>query len=109
MTETWLKILSQHLKEKGPTKVSSEIGYSKATLNLCVNGKYKKTEKVKIRVMAIYGNNGRVQCPVLGKISPDKCAGNFEMAKRVGIRVGNPDTMRLHKTCITCPVRGGGK
>ena len=107
MTDTWLKLLKQNLKQKGPKKVSEEIGYSTATLNLCKNGKYEKTEKVKARVMAIYGNNGKVECPVLGGITPQRCADHHGRARKVGLRVGNPDTMRLHKTCLKCPVRGG--
>ena len=107
MTPTWLKILRQHLKEKGATQVSQELDYSKTTINQCVNGKYPKPEKVELRVMAIYGNNGEVECPVLGKLSPRKCADHHDRAKKVGLRVGNPDTMRLHKTCLQCPVRGG--
>jgi hypothetical protein len=28
MTDTWLKLLKQNLKKKGPKKVSAELGYS---------------------------------------------------------------------------------
>ncbi len=107
MAEIWLKLLKQNLEAKGPKKVSEEIGYSTATLNLCKNGKYAKTKAVAARVMALYGNNGKVECPVLGDITPQKCADHHGHAKTVGLRVGNPDTMRLHKTCLQCPVRGG--
>lgn len=107
MTETWLKILNQNIKQKGAKQVSKELDYSRATVNLCVNGKYDKPVKVKARVMAIYGNNGKVECPVLGDITPQKCADHHDGAKTVGLRVGNPDTMILHRTCLKCPVRGG--
>jgi len=107
MTETWLKLLKQNLQQKSAKKVSKEIGYSTATINLCINNKYKKPEKVKERVMAIYGNNGKVQCPILSEITPQQCADHHDRAKKVGLRVGNPDTMRLHRSCLQCPVRGG--
>ncbi len=107
MTDTWLKILRQNIKQKGPKQVCKELDYSRATINRCINNKYEKPGAVAARVMAIYGNNGKVPCPVLGEITPQKCADHYGHAKAVGLKVGNPDTMRLHKACMECPVRGG--
>ena len=30
-------------------------------------------------------------------------------AKRIGLRAGNPETLKLFKTCSNCPVRGANQ
>jgi hypothetical protein len=102
----WIEILRKEVEAKSPKIVAAEIGYSRTTVDLVLKGTYTGSlDKVKERVMAIYGHNGNVICDVLGVISPSRCADNWDRAKRIGNRASNPDTLRLYNTCLRCSVR----
>jgi len=102
----WIEILRKEVKAKGPKQVAKELGVSRSTIDLVTQGKYQaSTDKVMERVQAIYGRNGHVLCPVLGEISPNLCAEKWTLAKKIGMKAGNPDTLRLYKTCLSCSVR----
>lgn len=102
----WIEILRREVERKGPVAVAREIGYSRATVDLTLKGTYKgNLTKLEERVMAIYGNNGKVQCPILDEISPNTCAEKWSLAKKIGMRAGNPETLRLYKSCQGCKVR----
>jgi hypothetical protein len=107
MSEGWLKILKQQVEAKGAAAVAREVGISPASLSLVLAGKYPaKTDNVERKVIAIYGSaSGLVNCPLLGEIEPAACAQNFNLAKKIGVRCGNPATLKLYKTCIKCAVR----
>jgi hypothetical protein len=109
----WIEILRREVdstdadgKRKGPATVAKEIGYSRATVDLVCKGTYAgNLDAVAERVMSIYGCNGKVECPVLGVLSPQACAENWQRAKTVGLRVGNPETLKLHHKCLRCSKR----
>lgn len=102
----WLKILKKEVLAKGPRQVAKELGISRSTVDMVVQGKYKaSTKKIEERVKAIYGNNGGIKCPVLGEITPDTCAEKWKLAKKIGMRAGNPETLRLYKECMRCLIR----
>ena len=102
----WLDILRDRVTAKGLPAVSIELGVAKSTVSMVVNGKYPaRTDKIQAKVFAVYGGQ-TVACPVLGAIDAAVCADNQARAKRIGLRAGNPETLRLFKTCSNCPVRG---
>lgn len=109
----WIGVLRREVesvgadgKRKGPAAVAKELGYSRATIDLVLKGTYAgNVTNVAERVMAIYGNNGIVQCPILGEISPKACSEKWALAKKIGMRAGNPETLRLYKACQGCKVR----
>jgi hypothetical protein len=104
----WLSILSKEVEAKGSPQVAKELGVSRSTIDLVVQGKYQaSTQKVEDRVKAIYGKDGHVQCAVLGVISPNTCAEKWTLAKKIGMMAGNPETLKLYKTCLNCSVRKG--
>jgi transcriptional regulator with XRE-family HTH domain len=96
----WLKILKQQIADKGPRQVGRELGVSHSTLSLVMSGKYgASTRRVEERVRAIYGNpSGMVDCPARGEMPPADCAENWRRAKLIGMKAGNPETLRLYKT-----------
>ncbi len=103
----WIEMLRQQVADKGARQVAKELGVSHTTLSLVVNGKYGAgTKKIEARVAAIYGTaSGLVDCPVRGEMGPALCAENWQRAKLIGMKAGNPETLRLYKTCLKCPVR----
>lgn len=102
----WLEILKKEVEAKGPKQVAKELGISRSTVDMVVQGKYQaSTAKVEERVQKIYGMNGKIECPVKGLITPIECAENFKRAKLIGMKSGNPETLRLHKQCLRCAVR----
>jgi len=104
----WREILAKQVNSKGDAQVAKELGIAKTTVYLVINNKYPaSTENIKKKVMAIYGSGDKVNCPVLGPIEPDRCAENWQRAKKIGLKVGNPVTLRLYKTCLKCPLRRG--
>jgi hypothetical protein len=103
----WIDILKKMVDERGPVQVAKELGVSRATVDLVNQGKYAAdTSRFEKRVMAIYGSGGDyVQCPVLDTISPDTCANKHQLAKQIGNKAGNPETLRLYKACLSCDKR----
>lgn len=107
MTEkNWIDLLAGAVTTRGMEQVRKELGYSTTTISLALAGKYPgDTAKVQRKVLAIYGASA-IECPVLGAIKPDRCAEAFNRAKKVGTRLSNPDTIRLHYNCLKCSLRG---
>ncbi len=107
-TDAAMMILRQQVTEKRQGQVARELDISKAALSQILSGKYKAdTARMEAKVLAIYGHGGQVPCPVLGETTPSECANNHERARRVGLKGGNPNTLRLLQTCLNCPVRKG--
>jgi hypothetical protein len=102
-----MEILRQQVESKTAAAVARELGISGAALSQVLNDKYPaSTDNIERKVMALYGSpSGLVTCPELGGIAPEVCAGNFGRAKKIGLRAGNPATMKLHKRCQKCGVR----
>ena len=102
----WLEILRDQVAVKGLPIVARELGVAKSTICMVAGGKYPaSTKRIEARVLAVYGG-ATVVCPVLGSIDAAACAANQDRAKRIGLRAGNPETLRLFKCCSNCPVRG---
>lgn len=102
----WVETLRKEVAAKGLKQAGKELGVSKTTVSLVCQGKYPSdTRKIQERVEAIYGNGGKVACPALGEILPDRCAETWERAKKIGSMVSNPETLRLYKSCLKCAIR----
>lgn len=103
---TWLSLLRDQVAVKGLPAVAKDLGVAKSTVCMVVGDKYPaSTTRIEARVLAVYGG-ATVACPVLGGIDAAVCAGNQARARRIGLRAGNPETLRLFKQCSNCPVRG---
>jgi hypothetical protein len=101
----WLAILQKHVDQKGSQAVIRELDISATTLSLVLRGKYQaSTERIEQRVMAIYGEDGKVICPILGQIEPSKCIDNYQRAQAIRA-AGNPATIRLYMACRKCTFR----
>lgn len=98
------EILLEEIKNKGKKQVAYELGISQSTLTLYLQGKYPSTERLEERIKKIYSNK-KINCPLLGNISPGQCAANYELANKVGKMVSNPEKIRLYKACIKCNIR----
>ena len=108
--KTWLDILRAQALAKGQAAVAREIGCGKSTVCQLLSGKYPAdTGRMQARVLSLYGSDGLVVCPVLGLTEPGICADHHNRAKRVGLRAGNPETLKLLKACLNCTVRKGGR
>ena len=102
----WIEVLKKEVSSKGPKQVAKELGFSRSTIDLVCQGKYPAdTKKIGERIKAIYGQDGQIPCPVLGFITPNRCAENWQRAKLIGMKAGNPETLRLYKTCLDCAIR----
>lgn len=102
----WLDILKRQVEIHGRTAVVRQLGVSPSTLSLVLADKYPAgTDGVEARVMAIYGHAGQVACPALGEIDPAQCVTNWERAQKIGVKCGNPATIRLYKNCLKCDLR----
>lgn len=102
-----IEILKKEVAEKGPVQVAKELGMSRPTVDLVCQGKYgASTKRVEERVRRIYGVDGSVTCPILGAITPMQCVETWRRARSIGNKAGNPETLRLYRTCMSCQVRG---
>lgn len=104
----WRTILEQRVAQaEHAAEVARELGIAPSTLSLVLADKYPaSTASIERKVLKIYGRDGLVQCPQLGPIEPGRCATNFQRAKTIGTRAGNPRTIRLFKACLRCDLRG---
>ena len=96
----WLDELKKRVDMTSMTVVAKEMGLSKATISLVINGKYNgNMDRVQLLTESIYlGHN--VECPVLGLIPKHKCIAHQE-AKHVG---STPQGIQLYKACRSgCP------
>lgn len=99
------EILLREINKKGIEKVAYELGVSRSTVYLVVNGKYKgSTKNIEEKVKKIYGNE-QIKCPILGEILPSKCAELYNLAQQVGKYVSNPEKLRLYRECVKCKIR----
>lgn len=98
------EILEEKIKIKGKKQVAYELGVSQSTVILYLQGKYPAPEKVEERIKKIYGTQG-IDCPIVGLITPGECARNYELAKKVGKMVSNPEKLRLYRECLRCRIR----
>lgn len=102
----WIEILRREVQAKGPKAVARELGVSRSTVDLVCQGKYgADTGRIEKRIENIYGHQGGVECPVKGRLTPSGCAENYRRAKAIGMRAGNPETLRLYHACLKCSVR----
>jgi DNA-binding transcriptional regulator YdaS (Cro superfamily) len=102
----WIEILKKEVAARGAKQVARELGVSRTTVDLVCHGKYPgSTRRVEERISAIYGANGKVSCSVLGEISPARCVEAWQRAKLIGMKAGNPETLRLYKACLNCTIR----
>lgn len=106
MTQTFSmkEFLNEMIRTKGKKQVAYELGVSLSTLVLYLHGKYPSHKKIEERIKKIYGPEG-IHCPILGLISPAECARAYELARKVGILVSNPQKLRLYKECLKCKIR----
>ena len=105
MSPPWMAILLREVEARGRAAVARELGISQSALSLVLSGKYPaSTEKIETRVVAMYGNAGKVSCPILGEIRPTLCADHWTRAKVIKL-AGNPATIRLYMACRKCGLR----
>jgi DNA-binding transcriptional regulator YdaS (Cro superfamily) len=103
----WIEILKKEVAARGPKQIAHELGVSRTTVDLVCHGKYPgSTERVEKRIRSIYGTDGHVSCPVLEQISPARCADTWRKARAIGMKAGNPETLKLYKACLKCTIRG---
>ncbi|NLW36259.1 MAG: hypothetical protein GXY80_12415 [Syntrophorhabdus aromaticivorans] len=102
----WINLLRTHVKVKGIRQVAVELGVSKSMISLLCNDKYPaSTANIEARIRKVYGNNGLIECPILGQISAARCAETWGRAKAIGNRASNPETIRLYHRCRQCGTR----
>lgn len=103
----WIKELKREVDARGLAQVARELNISKTTISLCLSGKYQaSTDKVRERVALVYAEGG-IDCPVLGRITPVACADSRDKANRIGLKAGNPESLRLYVSCLKCVLNGG--
>ncbi len=102
----WLSLLRDQVRDRGQAAVARELGRSRSAVSMVLSGKYPAgTDAIEAAVLALYGGDGLVPCPVLGSVEPGICAGHCDRAKRLGLCAGNPQTLRLRKACLNCSIR----
>lgn len=98
----WLKLLTDAAEKSSNQAVADELGVSRTTISLVMNGKYPaSTEKIESLVMALYS---RVDCPHLGESIPiTQCKRHHNE----NAPTSSPRAMRLWRACQSCPNNEG--
>ncbi|AUX60822.1 XRE family transcriptional regulator [Simonsiella muelleri] len=98
MSEQWFELLMKQITTKTMRVVADELNYSKTTLSLIINRKYKgKTDRVRDKVLAIYA---QVHCPHQNQV--------IVMSECVALATSsapthNPLKMQQWRACQRCP------
>ncbi len=101
----WLDILRAKVKEQGTKQTAKELGIARSSLSLALAGNYPaSTKQIERKVLRMYGKDA-ILCPVAGAITPAQCAENWRKAKEIGLKAGNPETLRLYAECKRCEMR----
>lgn len=102
------QIYKKEYEVKGATTVGKELEISRTSAYCLYHGTYPAgTKRMEQRIRLIYGNKGKVDCPVFGELSPGLCAETYQNALNIGFKVSNPEKLRLYSTCKKCKNRGG--
>lgn len=91
----WLRVLRAAVKKDGLKQVSLQIRRSKSCISGVLSGKYKaSTEQIAERVRGELMNK-RIECPVLGEISPAACQDWQEKP----FAATNPERVAVYRAC----------
>jgi len=97
--EEWVQVLRDAVDETSKQAVADALECSRAMVHQLMTGRYSSpVEKWRTKVMAELARD-RVQCPVLGPISTEKCR---ETRDR-DFAATSPMRVELHRTCPSCP------
>jgi len=93
----WLTMLKQAVERSSKAAVAMELGVSRTTISLVVDGKYPaKTDKIEVLVLNTYG---RVICPFSGdEITLAVCKKHHTSA----VPTSSPRAMKHWRTCQGC-------
>ncbi len=98
-------LLHRHISMKSRSQVSVELGISPTTISLVLGDKYgASTAAIEKKIDSIYGADGKVNCPILGRITPKECVEKYQRAQKIK-SAGNPATIRLYMACRKCDFR----
>jgi len=100
----WLNMLKQAVERSNKTAVALELGVSRTTISLVVDGKYPaKTDKIEALVLSTYG---RVMCPfTCSEISLAECKKHHTSA----VPTSSPRAMKHWRTCQGCQFNSARK
>lgn len=86
---------------KSQVAVAEQLGLSASAVNQALKGKYRgDIEGIELRIRGVLLSLN-VACPVLGEISTKVCLDE----QRRPLVFSNPQRVRLHRACKTCPNR----
>jgi len=99
-TPRWLLELRNQCRKKPQTKVAAELGYSPATVNQVLAGKYKGSlARVAETVCSVYLGE-TVICPVMGELEKHRC----RQFQKEPFAATNPVRVRRYRACrMGCP------
>lgn len=94
----WICQLSAMVEEQGSIKATAErLDVSRTSVSLLLRNDYTaSTEKMQATVEAFFS---RVNCPVLGEVSNERCQNEREKPF-IG---SNPMRIQLYRACQRCP------
>ncbi|MBI5585384.1 MAG: helix-turn-helix transcriptional regulator [Deltaproteobacteria bacterium] len=104
----WLELLKQAVKKRGLGLVERELGVSKTTVSLVLSGKYgASTDNIQALVEGIYDPAGVFCRAWERRIDPGQCADLRDRANKIGLKAGNPDSLRAYLACGKCSLNRG--
>ncbi|MBW7998408.1 MAG: helix-turn-helix transcriptional regulator [Candidatus Glassbacteria bacterium] len=93
----WLELLKREVADTSQARAAARIGYSPATVNLIMHGKYEgNLENVAAKVLAALGT---VECPWLGReIHAARCAAYSTRP----VPSNSPEEVKFWRHCQRC-------
>ena len=100
-----IELLKKAVGQYGQSAVARALAYSTSAISQVLNGKYKGSlDHILERAAAVYGTDP-VACPVMGKISRQRC----EAERQKPFAVSSPQRVKLYRACRQCQARKTGE
>ena len=94
----WNELLTRAVNDTSQAAVARKLGYSRSYISLALKGsKAHQTDTFTRRVVEVFGDE-RVDCPVLGDISMQRCVSE----RKKEFSTANPVRVELWDTCKNC-------
>jgi transcriptional regulator with XRE-family HTH domain len=93
-----MELLRDQVRQTSQAEVARRIGYSPSAVCQVLKGTYPNSVELLVKVEEVYNRTATIDCPIVGPITPGKCAEHRNRA----FAATNPVRVALFHRCPEC-------